>query len=211
MRGGTLSFSIRHAYLEELGVAPERVTLYHQTANGTWTTRNTTYVGSDATHHRYTGTMPSFSVFALGTGAPTVDLTEAQLQTPAVAPGESATVTAALENRGQVETTQTVNLTLDGTVVDSVTTTVPATETRTVSMTYVPDQPGSYELAVASTNLKTLTVEPPTEPASTSPAEEPAEDDGSAAPPAAVAILVVVVVTLILGGIAWRRRRSDDS
>lgn len=65
------------------------------------------------------GTVPEFSVFALGTGAEPVSVTDASLSESSVAPGETATVTATVENRGQQSREETIELTLDGAVIDS--------------------------------------------------------------------------------------------
>ena len=72
--GATFEFSIRRAYLTELGVAPEGVGLYHQTDDDEWVVEQTEHIGNDSTYYRLEGTTPGISVFALGTGAPQVEV-----------------------------------------------------------------------------------------------------------------------------------------
>ncbi len=193
--GATFEFSIRRAYLEELGVEPEGVTLYHR-LDGEWETRETEYADGGETYHRFEGTMPEFSVFALGTGAATIEPTAATIDAGTIDVGAEATVTATVTNRGQTTGEDSIELTLDGDVVATETVTLDGGESRNVSFTVAPDAPGEYDLAVGALDLEPLAVEEPGQ-------EQPEEADGS--PPWGI-IAIAVVLVLVLGIVALRQR-----
>jgi nucleotide-binding universal stress UspA family protein len=65
--------------------------------------------------------------------------------------GEPATVEATLANDGHLDANQTVNLTVDGAVVDSRNVTVRAGETANVSFETTFDTPGNVRVSVAGT------------------------------------------------------------
>ncbi|MCU4801647.1 PKD domain-containing protein [Halobacteria archaeon HArc-gm2] len=71
--------------------------------------------------------------------------------------GESATVQATLANDGHLDANRTVNLTVEGTLVDSRNVTVPAGETVTVSFETTFDAAGDARVSVAGTE-ETITV-----------------------------------------------------
>ena len=186
--GGTFNFSIRQSYLDELGVDAEAVTLYHRLGRE-WVARETTLIGTDDTHFRFQGTMPEFSVFALGTGAPLVDVTEATLSASAVETGEAATVSATVKNRGQTAAEETIDLTVDGTVVGSETVRLASGVTSDIEFAYMPTATGEYILAVGGVDVGVLT----------------ASDTGRQ--PWWLVILLLTVVAV--GGVLWRRRNQS--
>ena len=194
--GATFAFSIRRAYLEELGVAPEGVTLYHR-LDGEWETRETEYTDSGETYYRFEGTMPKFSVFALGTGAATIEPTAATVDAATIDAGAEATVTATVTNRGQTTAEDSIELTLDGDVVDTEPVTLDGGASRNVTFTVAPDTPGEYDLAVGSIDLEPLTVEEP---------GDDAEETDSSPPWGIIGIAAVLVIVLALGVVALRRR-----
>ncbi len=154
----TLDFSVRADYLEDLGVPPADVTMYHEQSDGSWTERETEYLGTEGEYHRYEGTTPSFSVFALGTTAPSVVVTDTSVEPSNVTADETATVRVTLENRGVADARPSLVLTADNDTLQTLTPTVPANASETVTVTL--DQPaGIYELAVGDTSVGTLTVE----------------------------------------------------
>ncbi|MFA9517568.1 cadherin domain-containing protein [Halopenitus sp. H-Gu1] len=201
----TVEFSIRRAYLDELGVEPKEVTLYHQVADDEWVTRETEYVATGDTYHRFEGSMPEFSVFALGTGASQLDVTDASLAEPTITADETATVTATVTNRGQTVGETTVNLTLGGSVVDSQTVTVEGEETADVTLSFTPDSPGEYDMAVGEINLAGLTVEAATESEEEVTAAE--ESGESGLPIGPITFLVVLIAVVLAGGLWWRQRQ----
>lgn len=71
---------------------------------------------------------------------------------------EAAVVDATLFNDGNAEGTRTAELRANGTAVDTTTVTVPADETRTVTLSTRFDAPGTYALAVDGRSVGTVTV-----------------------------------------------------
>lgn len=191
LSGATVDFSVRQSYLDELGVDASEVTLYRGTDDG-WEPLPTDQHGETETHLEYNATTPGFSVFAIGTGAPTVTVSDAELDERTVTVGESATVTATVENRGQQSGEHTANLTVDGEVVDSRTVELNDEESTEVEFSDEPETTGDFELAVDETSAGTLIL------------DEPQEEERTLWP-----WIVLVVVILILVG-WWRRRDEDD-
>jgi len=95
-------------------------------------------------------------------------VTETALDTPAIEPGEEATVRATVENGGGAAGERTVTLTADGDPVANETVSLAPNETATVALSGVFETAGEYDLAVAGTDAGTLLV------------GDPAGDDGSA-------------------------------
>jgi hypothetical protein len=225
--GATFEFSIRRAYLDNLGVEPTEVVLYHQTEDG-WTTRETAYVGSDDTYHRFNGTMPSFSTFALGTEADLVAVTDATIAERMVTVSEEATITATVENRGQAATETTVSLTRPEETISTQTVSLDGNETVTVSFNFAAEEPGEYNLAVDNVDLSSLTVEASDEtqtgdtseevtadtdaPAAGEPTADDGESDESSTPWAVLGTGLALIVVL-LAMIVWilRKDNSDKS
>ena len=154
--GATFEFSIRRAYLAELGVKPESVGLYHRTDDGEWVARQTDHIGNGSTYHRFEGTMPGFSVFALGTGAPQVDVTAASLSRSTVEVGEEAVIDVTVENRGRSTVEKTVELTLDGEVLDSGTVSLDGGATEGMRLSFSPERVDEYDLMVGEMELEPL-------------------------------------------------------
>ena len=189
--GATFEFSIRQAYLDDLGVEADDVALYYRIGDE-WVTRETTLTGSDGTYARFAGTMPDFSVFALGTGAPPVGVTAAGLDAPTAEIGEAATVSATVANRGQTATEETIELAVDGEVVASETVSLVGGETAEIEFAYTPTAVGEYALAVGGVGAGTLTVGETTQTGST---------------PWWLVVLLLVVVAVV--GILWHRRTQS--
>ncbi|PSP47641.1 hypothetical protein BRC75_09220, partial [Halobacteriales archaeon QH_7_69_31] len=158
--GATFRFSIRRAYLEELGVDPGNVTLYRQVDDGEWVAMQTTSLETVEGYHRYETEMSAVSMLALGTGTPRTAVTNASLEETTIETGESAVITATLTNRGRTATEETVRVTRDGETLDEATVELEGNETRTVTLAFTPESAGEYDLSVGSTDLETLTVEP---------------------------------------------------
>jgi len=71
--------------------------------------------------------------------------------------GEQFTVTSEVENVGTGATTETLNLTVNGDVVDTKTIEVEWGETATANFTLSLDEPGSYAIAVGDSDPVTVT------------------------------------------------------
>jgi cobalamin biosynthesis Mg chelatase CobN len=159
--------------------------------------------------------MPEFSVFALGTGASQLDVTDASLAEATVPADETATVTATVTNRGQTAGETTVELTLDGSVVDSQTVDLEGEETADATLSVAPDAPGEYDVTAGGLDLGGLTVEAADGDAASE--ATPADDAGTEAtaaekpgdsglPVGPIAALVVLVAVVLAGGLWWRRQ-----
>lgn len=158
LSGATFEFRIEQAYLDTLGVSPEDVTLYRQTDGG-WNIQATEHVDSNGTHVGYEGTAPGFSVFAIGTSALTIDVTDVSLVDTSIRVGDEATVTATIENRGRLTSEETVELTLGGTVLDSTSVELGGGETKELTLAFIPEEGGWYELSMGGRTLGPLNVE----------------------------------------------------
>ena len=191
MSGATFEFSVRKSYLDELGVDADDVELHHR-KDGEWQTRETEHLGSDETHHRFKGTMTDFSVFALGTGAPPIGVTDASLAASTVDSGEEATISATIENRGQGDAEETVDLTVDGETVDSKSVSLEGGETTDIDFGYTPEEIGEYAFAVGGTDAGSLTVGDGVG----------SDDEGQSWGWLVAVILVTILVVVIL----WRRQ-----
>ena len=154
--GATFEFSIRQSYLDELGVDADGVTLYHQ-VDGEWEPRETEQTDADDTHYRFEGTMESFSVFALGTEAAPIGVTEASLSDESVETGETTTVSATVENRGQHRAEHTLELTADGEIVATKIVSLDGGGIAETTLSFEPPE-GEYAIAVSGTEAGILTV-----------------------------------------------------
>ena len=150
-------FSIQKAHIDEIGLEPDQVTLYRQESDG-WNALATTQTGETETHVRFESTSPGLSVFVLGTGAPSVRVTEATLREDQIELGKTATVDVHIENRGQNSVEQTVDLTANGETVATQTVSLEGGETTETSFSYTPEEIGDYAIAVGETDAGSLVV-----------------------------------------------------
>ncbi len=216
--GATFEFSIRRAYLAELGVVPEDVELYHQTDDGEWAVRETEHIGSDDTHYRFEGTMSGFSVFALGTGASQVKVTTASLVESTVEVGEEATVSVTIENRGRSAVEETVELIVDRKIIDSETVTLDSGTTEEVTLSFSPDTVDEYDLAAGGIDLDPLTVQAAEdrsgetdESIETGESTDPnAEDTDNGLLLFGVGVVTICGVLLGIFLLRWRKNEEDD-
>lgn len=153
----TFAFSVRQSYLSELGVTPEEVTLYRHEADG-WTAHPTTYVDDTETHHSFEAVSPGFSVFTIGTGVSPFEVSSAELEQTTISKGETATISATVENRGTNSGNYTVALLADGESVDTETVTLDRNESTTVALSFTPSSAGEYNLSIGDQMLERLTV-----------------------------------------------------
>ncbi len=153
--GATLDFSVRAGYLEGLGVAPGEVTLYHLQDDGSWVERETAYRGRTGEYHRYTGSTPSFSMFALGTPAPSVVVTDARVNRSADTATGTTTVRVRIENRGVTDARPSIEITADGDPLQTLRPTIRANASTTVVET-ITLPAGASELVVAGQSLGTI-------------------------------------------------------
>ncbi|MDT3435584.1 PGF-pre-PGF domain-containing protein [Haloarcula sp. 1CSR25-25] len=212
---GTFTFRVSQTRLENQGIAPESVVMY-RFHNGSWNALETTHLGGN----RFKADTPGFSSFAIGVAQPSVSVTDASLSTTEVNTGESVDVSAVVENSGDLEGNITLDVTADGTSVETREITVGADEsvTETVSVTF--DDTGSYQIAVNGVSAGTLSVteaaaatdtgtetETDTETITnteTVPSTEPPGDDGGL--PLIGIGIVIVLAALAAGAFFFRDR-----
>ncbi|MDS0280695.1 PGF-pre-PGF domain-containing protein [Halomicroarcula sp. S3CR25-11] len=211
----TFEFSVREDRLAEFGVSPGAVALYRQSDG--WTALPTDYLGTNGTEARFEATSPGFSSFAIGTGEPLTAVTAVTVADPELFVGETATVTATVDNRGAIAAERTLNLTANGTTVATETLALDAGETADVSLTFRPTA-GEYAIAADGVRGPSLAVvapptpEPPT-PAATETGRQvgtatTAATDGDAAGVSALGVLLVCLVAASgVGVLLWRRFR----
>jgi len=194
LSGATVGFEVSRSQLDDRGVEPEAVTLYRQTDDG-WAPLSTEQADDTEGHYRYSASTPGFSVFAIGTESPRFTVTEAELTESSITAGETATVTATVENRGQQSGEYTAELAADNETVDNETVDVEGQSSATVELSFEPQSVGSYDLAVGETDAGELTVD------SRSQDTESTQD-----PDRPLGWVVVVVVAGGLAVLLWRRR-----
>ena len=89
---------------------------------------------------------------------PEIEVTEVDLEAEELELGEAVVVTATLENRGNATGETTAELEVGGGVVDAETVALEPDEAVTVTLEWLPGQPGSYEVAVNGVEAGTVTV-----------------------------------------------------
>jgi len=196
---GSFKFTVSDQRLSELGVSPSNVVMYRY-ADGDWSAVETTHLGGNT----YRANTPGFSWFAVGTSGPSVSVTDVSLSQTSVSAGESTTVSATIENTGDVEGDITLDLTADGNSVDSRTVTVGAGSTTTETFSLSRSQAGDYSVAVNGESAGTLTVSGESSPTEQSGGGSGEETSGGSGPgfTATAALLALVAAALL----AHRRR-----
>ena len=187
--GATFEFSVRQSYLDELGADTDAVELTHERSDG-WEVRDTEYVGSDETHAMFEATMPEFSKFAFGTGAPVMGITDTTLETETITTGDTATVLATVENRGLTTSEDEIELTANGETVATETVAVEPGETADLQLSFTPEEAGQYDLSVGGQDLHPLTV----------------ESDNFW-----WLLIAIIIIGILLFVVIWRRRDDDKN
>ncbi|MCU4743881.1 CARDB domain-containing protein [Natronoglomus mannanivorans] len=93
--------------------------------------------------------------------APDFAVPNATLETDSLRPGESAVVSATVENRGNASGTTTAELAVGEYVVDTRQVDLAPNESATVSFEWRFDEPGTYDVSVSGTEAGTVTVTEP--------------------------------------------------
>lgn len=125
------------------------------------------------------------AVYTVAAGTPAVTVERAQLASDHIRSDEFTTVTATVRNGGSGGTLFAVPLQIEGDLAAIRFVPIGAGESRTVTFSIFPDQPGRYDITVGEADAGTLTAGTEFLPGSASPTttdgEEPAPDDGSTA------------------------------
>jgi hypothetical protein len=159
----TIDFSVAQPRMQSLGVPAGNVSLF-RFHDGSWNAVPTRALNASNGTQSFRAQPPGFSRFAIAATRPTTpdfSVTGATLDTNEVAPGDTFTVTATVENSGAGDGTFVGGLEANGTVVATGTTQVAAGETATLSLQSTTDDAGTYALSVNGTSAGTLTVAAP--------------------------------------------------
>ncbi|MCU4926451.1 PGF-pre-PGF domain-containing protein [Halobacteria archaeon AArc-dxtr1] len=195
----TLAFSVDRAYLAELGVDSEELTLYRQGEDG-WEPLSTDHVADTETDATFEAMADGLSVFSLGTGVPSTTVADTTLEAATISAGETATVTATVTNRGQYTAERSVDLVVDGEVVETQAVILDGSASEEISFAFEPDEPGAYELAIDGEDTQTLTVEPPQ-----------SDDDPTVADSWWLPLAALAAAGLTGGSVMWYRRRIAEA
>ncbi len=178
--GTTLGVSVNRSRLRSLGATVDdvRFARYH---NGTWQELPATIRSVNATRALFAVQTPGFSLFAVEVPQPDISVTALAVNRSTVQVGEPVTLTASLENVGDLAGNTTLPVQQNGTTVTNRSVRVAANGTAQVSISRTYLAPGTYELTVGaeSTSVRVNAAEstvPPTttQPTTTSsPPEEP--------------------------------------
>ncbi|WP_049922019.1 CARDB domain-containing protein [Halopiger djelfimassiliensis] len=122
---------------------------------------------------------------------PPVELVEATVADAELVVGESTTVTATVANPTDESVERTLELVLDGIVVDEMTVVVPPNEEATVSFPWTADGPGTYDVAVGGVSAGSITVTE-SSPFPIRNRELAASTTAALAPPTALGLLVLL-------------------
>jgi uncharacterized membrane protein len=152
-----------------------------------------------------------------------LSIRSATLDRERVRPGESATVAVTVANDGGESGTRSLNLSVNGSVVETRTVTVAGGESRTVNFTRTFEEAGTFATAVDEVEAGTLAVEEstPTTPTTTAPtaptatvpmtttAPPPTTSPGGGAGSDLLPLVGVVSVIALLGAFAYSVRRRE--
>lgn len=159
-------FSVDVDALATAGVDPDDVALFRYDATtGTPEVLPTTNLGLNATTgaYEYEAVSPGLSVFAIGGLVPQIVVIDASVDESEVLVDDTVTVTATARNDGGTAGSETLNLTVDGVVVDSRTVTLGVGEKTTVTFDYTVTAAGTFDLAVEGVAAGTVLVKLPVE------------------------------------------------
>ncbi|WP_415381688.1 Ig-like domain-containing protein [Halosimplex sp. TS25] len=177
----TFRFRLGKAAVESAGLDADAVALYRD--EGTqWRELDAALVDETDREYVFEATSPGLSLFVVGSTVPAFDVTATDRSARTATVGDTATVTASVENTGGVSGTYTADLLANGERVASENLSVGAFGDSTVTFAHRFDRPGTYELALENEVLSTVTVDS-TEP---EPSPTATPSDAGSPPPATV-------------------------
>ncbi|MFC7074033.1 PKD domain-containing protein [Halovenus rubra] len=178
--GVEFTFSIDSERLETLDISPEDIEL-RRNVDGEWTHLDTTTVNETDSQYQFNATTPGFSRFGIvattpttdetdrengtgtdngtDTGSTTIQVTDARVETPEIEAGDTARVTATVENSGEQTGRFRAGLELNGSVSNTTAVDVAAGDTETVTFSPRLNESGSVAVAVNGTTAGTVTVQ----------------------------------------------------
>jgi hypothetical protein len=199
-RRSTFNFEVDNDRIA--GDDPSNVALYRYNETASEWKRFETEVrdtGPIATSFR--ASTDGFSVYAIAQQEPDMQVTEASLSENQIQTDDSVDIEATVENQGDGNGTETVELTVDGEAVATQDVTVASGESTTISFTESFDEAGSYDIAVGGVFAGTLEVTQPetTAPTTETATETPGSDDDGRSPLIYVAFILLLVVLAGVG------------
>ncbi|WP_323191085.1 PGF-pre-PGF domain-containing protein [Halostella sp. PRR32] len=205
----SLTFTVDDTVLETRGLDPGDVTLYRYTGNE-WEQLDTAVRGSTDAGYRYTATSPGLSVFSVSTAEPqaaprsALRTSDVTLDPDRIAAGNATTASATVHNTADVAGTFTVNLTVDGTVVDRQSVTLGPGDSETVTYTRQFDENGRYQIGIAGVDAGELAVyEPPRTTTATTGSGTGDEDESTGG-----VLLPLLLASLVVAGILYYTLRN---
>lgn len=159
-------FTVDEDSLATAGVAPDDVALFrYDDTTGTPEVLPTTTLGLNTTTgaYEYEAVSPGLSVFAIGGVVPQIVVIDASVDKSEVLVDDTVSVTATARNNGGAAGSETLNLTVDGAVVDLRTVTLGVGEETTVTFDYIVTAAGTFDLAVEGVTAGTVLVKLPVE------------------------------------------------
>lgn len=193
-RRSTFNFQVNNDRLA--GGDPSNVALYrYNETTGEWKQFETEVrnVGAEAVSFR--ASTDGFSVYAIAQEEPDMQVTEASLSESQIQAGDAVDIEAIVENQGDGNGTETIELTADGESAATQDVTLSSGESTTVTFTESFDEAGSYEIAVGGVYAGTLEVTESDTGTGTA-TETPAPGDSGRNP----LIYVAFILLLILAG-----------
>ncbi|MFB6296506.1 MAG: CARDB domain-containing protein, partial [Halobacteriales archaeon] len=164
LSGASFEFRVSKAELQAVNATPDEMTMY-RLSDGTWSELNITLIGETRTHFRYLAQAPGFSDFATGAKKPDFEISEASVSVSAVRIGESVDILTRITNaEGAADGTFTVELLLNGEVVESRDVTIAAGGIRQVVFERSFSDAGTFEVRVNDVTAGEISVEEADEP-----------------------------------------------
>lgn len=153
----TMRFAVERDALREAGVAAEDLTVYHR--NGSqWEPLATTISAERPEQVVYEARATSFSTFAIGSLEPRFAIDSTGLSTSDADPGQRLALTATINNTGSVAGDYEATMLVDDDSVNETTVSVPAGETRTVTLTHVVTEAGTYEVGIGDQDAGSIVI-----------------------------------------------------
>ncbi|MFB6220338.1 MAG: PKD domain-containing protein [Halolamina sp.] len=205
--GMTFVFGVDADRLDD--ASPDAVTLYRY-HDGEWSAADTQLVGKTNGSYQFRVWSPAVSTFAVGVKQTEFTVLDATLHDGEVQRGETATVTATVENTGSTTVTRELTLRFGDQTAATKNVTVPPGERRTVTFAYEPVRTGEFVVRVAGLNAGMLQVEETATPTVADSMDNQASKWtlGSGIPLLVPVLLVVLLVGV--GGLNYHRSRRES-
>lgn len=153
----TYTFTVDRELLSERGADPEDLQVYRHDGTS-YTEIDTTVIEANDDTVRIAAETDRFGLLSVAIDGPNLTLIETSMTSDEVAPGETTSVTATVENTGGSDGETTLQLFANGDLIGTQRIAVGSDDTETVTFEVAFDDPGEYTLSVDSKAVGTLTV-----------------------------------------------------